>query len=400
MKIARLKSTFIGLLVVSLSILGALTWAGGATRRLVSGGTIELRPTSLVADGSHVRVEADVADFEQGERGVRVWFLVARIGSVEPWNRSVYHSHTEERVLEKSIEHFVIDEEVHVPAGKYEIWVVMHRLGNLGKWEHAASVTASNKPVQLTDGGAGFIRATFPMLDASVQTLTTTQDGDVVVSVHNGTNRNVVLALSDQTAEIEGWRAVDAHPMRVAVVSPGEQELRFSGALGAIPTGEHRLRVRLLDVDTEVDGWRAGDPVVIDDVLHADTTVVTSFKEGWKRYSPPYGPIQIARAVLTDNTAEVEILNTGSADLLVRYQLHAAAVGSREPWRQAVASSEIEYTTVKAGESVTVRTSFISALPTGEWEASAWVHWAIAPDTGEPSYKHSDAVWLGRHVVG
>jgi hypothetical protein len=369
----------------------AVSWAGVNRRALVSGGVIELHPTAAAAFQSTVRVEADVMDYERGERGVRAWYLLVEPGGGEPWNRSVYHSATIERTLKKSVEHFTWQESVDVPAGEYEVWVVMHRLTHRGVWEHAAAAPASSGTLYVSGSQNGLIRALGREDGSQIQRLSRQTDGSVRITVANKESRTISLAVADRGSSLKNWRGEVFSTAWSVAVEPGTHEVTLHDIDKLVPNGEHRLRFRLYDIPDPVLVYLEDDNVALDDVVESGVRVVQA-AHSFRRYSSPYGPVQIREAQLEGESMVVELVNTAAKAVAVRIQWHVAGKGDREPWKRAAVSSSLEELEIEAGGVRNIRIPLLGAVPTGAWESSVWVHWAENQD-GE--HRHSDAVWSG-----
>ena len=388
-KLQEWRPALRNILVVVLAGVLAMSWAGVNRRALVSGGVIELHPTAATAFQSTVRVEADVMDYERGERGVRVWYLLVKPGGGEPWNRSVYHSATIERTLKKSVEHFTWQESVDVPDGEYEVWVVMHRLSHRGVWEHAAAAPALSGTLYVSGSQSGLLRAVGRDEGTRIESLSRQGDGSVRITIVSKEDHNISLAVADRGSSLKNWRGEVFSTAWSVAVEPGTHTVVLHDIDKLVPNGEHRLRFRLYDITDPVLVYLEDDTVALDDVIESSVRVI-DVEHSFRRYSSPYGPVQIRDAQLSGETMVVELVNTAARAIQVRIQWHVAGKGDREPWKRAAMSSSIEELEVEAGGVRNIRIPLLGAVPTGEWESSVWVHWAA--NQGD-EYRHSDAVW-------
>jgi hypothetical protein len=147
----------------------------------------------------------------------------------------------------------------------------------------------------------------------------------------------------------------------------------------------------LYDIPDPVLVYLEDDNVALDDVVESGVRVVQA-AHSFRRYSSPYGPVQIREAQLEGESMVVELVNTAAKAVAVRIQWHVAGKGDREPWKRAAVSSSLEELEIEAGGVRNIRIPLLGAVPTGAWESSVWVHWAENQD-GE--HRHSDAVWSG-----
>jgi hypothetical protein len=377
--------------IVVLACVLALSWAGVNRRALVSGGVLELHPTSASVVGNVVSVEADVMDYERGERGVRVWYLLVKPGGGEPWSRSVYNSATIERTLEKNVESFEWNESTDVPSGEYEVWVVMHRLSHRGVWEHAAAASAMNGTVRVEESSSGLFRALGKSDKSRIESLSHQDDGSVRITVLNRGASNISLAVADRGAGVKNWRSEQFSTAWSVAVEPGRHEITLHDIDKLVPNGEHRLRFRLYDILDPVQVYLEDDTVPLDDVIESKVRVVNS-DNSFRRYSSPYGPVQIRDARVVGEEMAVELVNTAAKAVTVRAQWHVAGVGDREPWKRAAVSSALEEREIEAGGVRVVYIPLLGRVPAGTWESSVWVHWA---ESSQGEHRHSDAVWSG-----
>jgi hypothetical protein len=378
-------------LVIVVAAAVAVAWSGVNRRALVSGGVLELHPTAASAAGADVHVEADVMDYAQGERSVRAWFLLVKPGGGDPWNRSAYHSSTQERALHASVESFSWDESVDVPEGEYEVWVVMHRLSHRGVWEHAAAAPVMSGTMHVGAGNNGLFRGASPSGESRIASLSRQSDGSVRILVENNEDATVTLAIDDRGSSLKGWRSESFNTAWSAAVEPGSHAVVLHDVDRLVPEGVFRLRFRLYAFSDPVEVYLADDAVPLDDVVEADV------REGeadamFHRYSSPYGPVQVRDAHLEGETMVVELMNTAARAIQVRTRWHVAGVGDLEPWKRAAVSSPIRETELEPGAVRTFRIGLVAAVPEGQWEASVWVHWALGTND---EYRHSDAVWAG-----
>jgi hypothetical protein len=388
-KLQRWRPAIRNILVVVLAGVLAMSWAGVNRRALVSGGVIELHPTSAQSFGNRVIVEADVMDYERGERGVRVWYLLVKPGGGEPWNRSVYHSATIERDLQKSVEHFAWSESTDVPDGEYEVWVVMHRLSHRGVWEHAAAAPALSGTLRVSGSRNGLLRAVGRDEGSRIESLSRQGDGSVRITIVNREERAISLAVADRGSSVKNWRAEVFNTAWSVAVEPGTHDVILHDIDKLVPNGEHRLRFRLYDISDPVQVYLEDDSVALDDVVESAVRVVDA-ENSFRRYSSPYGPVQIRDAQLDGETMVVELVNTAARAIQVRIQWHVAGRGDREPWKRAAVSSSLEDLEMEAGGVRNVRIPLLGGVPTGSWESSVWVHWAVGEGD---EHRHSDAVW-------
>jgi len=368
--------------------------------------------TWTVTGDQELAVHATIASASGVPLAGRVWWVLAPLGPGQPWERGVFLSRIENK---KYSPHENVslnwDSALALPAGLYDLALIVHRVNADGSETHADSRDVGPLRIgRAPDKQPLLIRhleRPGPAVVTSVSGPQSDQSGinplSRTITIRNqGTSNHPFSArLEARTLppglEDRWWLGVALYTTKSVAgsVLPDQSQTVLingsapSGLLAAFPNAQFWVVVTAESASDEV-------------LLGGPDTLLSAAPSGYLRRAQPAGPIELAGIADTsqwDRTARhrvtVTVRNlTGNAQV-VKVFWYLAKPDDQQPWTDAAAGSVPFETTVGPWATEAVALDAYRPAPAGQWALSAWVHYREGPG----AFVHSDGLWLAQPVT-
>ena len=366
------------------------------------------------ASSPYIEVDVELENHDQVAHEIQAWWLLARPGTISPWNVPAFQSSIQGPQTLAAGERVELSwqEEVTAEPGSYELTVWVHTIeGDVTR--HSDGKRLGDPTIRIDSEWSRFSRRTTPPPGLKVSAidlpaaaldsgLSVPTQLPLIIGITNDTATETVADvqwfLYRQASRLP-WNDKPVYTSRqlqhLAFAPKRQTTIRTSEPISLWP-GEYMLRVVVRETGGE--GSVASDDLFLNDVI---TLRESAYGPTIIRTAPASGPVEITS--LAADTASfqrergiviVSLRNRGESEQEVVLWWFLSRPGSLEPWVEFDRQSKVFSAKIAPQQQSVIDLSDSVSPPPGTYDLSVWVHTLDSAGEEHPS----DGAWLSQRI--